>query len=71
MKLTDSKIKEITCTFNEMADNSSLVEIYDGFGGARISINGAGCCNVSELGKLIKDLQALKKAIEDETGLIL
>ena len=70
MKFTENKVKEINKTFKAMVDTTDVeIEIYDGFGGTRISINSAGCCPVDKLGSLIEELQTLKRAIEEETGL--
>lgn len=78
MKFTEEKIKSIDEAMFEKLKENPMAGRAVGIGvhldntpsGAWIYKNIMGFCKVEELGRVIEELQMLKEAIEEETGLI-
>lgn len=79
MKLNETKLKAIDKRFTKLKRENPIdsycigigIELIDGLHGSSLCKNGVVFADAEELGRMIEELQMLKQAIEEETGLIL
>lgn len=79
MRFSETKLKDIDDRFTQMKMENPIdryrvgigVELVDGIHGATLCKNGLAFADVEELGRMIEELQMLKKAIETETGILI
>ena len=78
MKFTDAKVEKINDVLHDMKKANPYhskreigigIQIFNGVGKTIVAIDNTGFANVEDLGRVIEELQMLKEAIENETGL--
>lgn len=73
MKITDAKVEAINNRINQLKkfEDGLGINIDTTCGKTSIYKKNWGICDLEELSQMIKELNLLKQAVEEETGLVL
>lgn len=76
MRFTEAKVEEINEVLSKKKKTKPIsstvtgigVNIFNGVGKTIVARDNSGFCDIEDLGRMIEELQMLKEAIEEATG---